>query len=45
MAVYLKVGRRPLNVITCSDIDMMNTKADGRLVHKDGTPYGGSQSD
>ena len=23
----------------CSDIDMMSSKADGRFVHKDGTPY------
>ena len=40
MAVYLEMGSRvPANVITCSDIDMMSANADGRFVHKDGTPY------
>ena len=40
MAVYLEVGsRQPADVTTCSDIDMMSTNADGRFVHKDGTPY------
>jgi len=40
MAVYLEVGSRaPADVTTCSDIDMMSTNADGRFVHKDGTPY------
>ena len=39
-AVYLEVGSRvAANVITCSDIDMMSANADGRFVHKDGTPY------
>lgn len=39
-AVYLEVGsRKPQDVITCSDIDMMSSNADGRFVHKDGTPY------
>ena len=39
-AVYLEVGSRaPADVTTCSDIDMMSTNADGRFVHKDGTPY------
>lgn len=39
-AVYLEVGsRQPDDVTTCSDIDMMSTNADGRFVHKDGTPY------
>lgn len=39
-AVYLEVGTRaPEDVTTCSDIDMMSTNADGRFVHKDGTPY------
>jgi hypothetical protein len=23
----------------CSDIDRMSSNADGRIVHKDGTPY------
>ena len=33
MAVYLEVGsRRPTDVTTCSDIDMMSTNADGRFV-------------
>jgi uncharacterized cupin superfamily protein len=38
--IYLEVGSRsPIDVTTCSDIDMMSTNADGRFVHKDGTPY------
>jgi len=40
MAVYLEVGsRQPADLTTCSDIDMMSANADGRFVHKDGTPY------
>lgn len=40
IAVYLEVGSRsPDDVTTCSDVDMMSTNADGRFVHKDGTPY------
>lgn len=40
-AVYLEVGSRNReDLITCSDIDMMSANADGRFVHKDGTPYG-----
>ena len=43
MAVYLEVGSRdPLDLTTCSDIDMMSSNADGRFVHKNGTPYSGS---
>ena len=39
-AIYLEAGsRQPADVTTCSDIDMMSTNADGRFVHKDGTPY------
>ena len=39
-AVYLEVGSRsPVDVITCSDIDMMSPSSDGRFLHKDGTPY------
>ena len=39
-AVYIEVGSRdPLDVATCSDIDMMSANADGRFTHKDGTPY------
>jgi uncharacterized cupin superfamily protein len=39
-AVYLEVGsRQPEDLTTCSDIDMMSSTADGRFVHKDGTPY------
>jgi hypothetical protein len=39
-AVYLEVGSRdPHDLITCSDVDMMSSNADGRFVHKDGTPY------
>lgn len=40
VAVYLEVGsRHPADLTTCSDIDMMSANADGRFVHKDGTPY------
>ena len=40
MAVYLEVGSRaPADLTTCSDIDMKSANADGRFVHKDGTPY------
>jgi len=39
-AVYLEVGsRQPLDVAICSDVDLMSANADGRFVHKDGTPY------
>jgi uncharacterized cupin superfamily protein len=39
-AVYLEVGSRsPIDVITCSDIDMISPSTDGRFLHKDGTPY------
>ena len=39
-AVYLEMGSRSRDdVTTCSDIDMMSSNADGRFVHKDGTPY------
>jgi uncharacterized cupin superfamily protein len=39
-AVYLEVGSRQQDdLTTCSDIDMMSANADGRFVHKDGTPY------
>lgn len=39
-AIYLEIGsRHPADLTTCSDIDMMSANADGRFVHKDGTPY------
>jgi uncharacterized cupin superfamily protein len=39
-AVYLEVGSRdPNDLTTCSDVDMMSSNADGKFVHKDGTPY------
>jgi uncharacterized cupin superfamily protein len=42
VAVYLEMGsRNPQDLTTCSDIDMKSTNADGRFVHKDGTPYPG----
>ena len=42
LAVYLEVGsRQPDDVATCSDVDMMSANADGRFLHKDGTPYPG----
>jgi uncharacterized cupin superfamily protein len=40
VAVYFEVGsRQAADVTFCSDIDMMSANADGRFVHKDGTPY------
>ena len=39
-AVYLEVGsRHPDDITICSDVDMMSSNADGRFVHKDGTPF------
>jgi uncharacterized cupin superfamily protein len=39
-AVYLEVGsRKPDDLTTCSDIDMMSSNAGGEFVRKDGTPY------
>ena len=39
-AMYLEVGsRNPQDLTMCSDIDLMSSNADGRFVHKDGTPY------
>ena len=39
-AVYLEAGsRHPDDLTTCSDIDLMSSNADGRFVHKDGSPY------
>jgi uncharacterized cupin superfamily protein len=39
-AVYLEVGSRHRDdLTTCSDIDLQSSNADGRFVHKDGTPY------
>lgn len=41
VAIYLEVGsRHPEDLTTCSDIDMKSANSDGRLVRKDGTPYG-----
>jgi len=40
VAIYLEVGSRHRDDLTaCSDVDMMSANADGRFVHKDGTPY------
>lgn len=40
VAVYLEVGSRwPEDLTTCSDIDLKSANADGRFVHKDGTPW------
>ena len=39
-AVYLEAGsRHGADLTTCSDIDLKSANADGRFVHKDGTPY------
>ena len=41
-AVYLEVGSRsPLDLTTCSDVDMMSPASDGRFLHKNGEPYPG----
>jgi uncharacterized cupin superfamily protein len=40
VAIYLEIGSRDMaDLTTCSDIDMMSANADGRFVHKDGSPY------
>ena len=40
VAVYLEVGsRNPDDLTTCSDVDIKSSNADGRFVHKDGSPY------
>jgi len=40
IAVYLEVGSRsPVDMTTCSDIDMKSSSVDGLFTHKDGTPY------
>jgi uncharacterized cupin superfamily protein len=40
VAVYLEIGSRHHDdMTTCSDVDMKSANADGRFVHKDGTPY------
>lgn len=40
VAMYLEVGSRNMDdLTTCSDIDLKSSNADGRFVHKDGTPY------
>lgn len=40
MAIYLEVGTRAADELTTySNIDMKIADADGRFVHKDGTPY------
>lgn len=39
-AVYLEIGSRsPVDMTTCSDVDMKSSSTDGLFVHKDGTPY------
>lgn len=39
-ATYIEIGsRQPEDLTTCSDVDMMSANADGRFVHKDGSPY------
>ncbi len=40
IAVYLEVGsRHPEDLTTCADVDLKSSNADGRFVHKDGSPY------
>jgi uncharacterized cupin superfamily protein len=42
-AVYLEIGsRHPLDVATCSDVDMMSSNADGRFLRKNGDPIIGN---
>ena len=39
-AIYLEIGSRsPADLTTWSDIRLMSSNADGRFVHKNGTPY------
>ncbi len=39
-AVYLEIGsRRPDDLTSCSDIDMISHNRDGAFVHRDGSPY------
>jgi uncharacterized cupin superfamily protein len=39
-ALYLEVGpRHPLDLTTCSDVDMMSSNADGRFTRKDGALF------
>ena len=39
-ALYLEIGSyHPDDLTTCSDVDMKSANADGRFVHKDGSPY------
>ena len=40
VALYLEVGSRsPLDVTTCSDIDLVSANPDGVFTHRDGRPY------
>ena len=40
VAIYLEIGSRQTDdVATCSDVDMKSSNADGRFLHKDGSPY------
>ena len=42
-AIYLEVGsRNPLDLTTCSDVDMMSSNADERFVRKDGRAIEGA---
>ena len=39
-ALYVEVGSRdPVDMTTCSDIDMMSSSTNGMFRHKDGRPY------
>jgi uncharacterized cupin superfamily protein len=40
VAVDLEVGsRKPHDLTTCFDVDMISSAADGRFMHTDGTLY------
>ncbi len=40
LAVYLEIGsRRPDDVTSCSDVDLISRNADRRFLHKDGASY------
>jgi uncharacterized cupin superfamily protein len=42
---FFYVGPRAADDVTsCSDIDIISSNADGRFMHKDGTPYTGSSA-
>jgi uncharacterized cupin superfamily protein len=44
-ALYLEIGSRQSgDVATCSDVDLLSSNADGRFLHKDGSPIAGGSA-